>query len=180
MAESSERTDLERGIELAQQGQKEAAYASLRRALFSDGDSPELRLWLAQVAATPGESLQHLERAQELEPDNAEVAAALEQARPQPGAEPPPHGWSVEAALPAAPGAGVSRRRGRAAALRGLRGGAAARRRAGRPGPAGAGGGATGRRGARLRAAPAGDGRAGPPADAAAAARHGRAAAALR
>jgi hypothetical protein len=87
MADASAQGDLAHGIELARQGRKEAAYASLRRALFSDGDSALLRSWLAAVAPTPGESIQHLERALELEPGNSQVQASLDAARRQVGAE---------------------------------------------------------------------------------------------
>ena len=90
MADASDQGDLARGIELARQGRKEAAYASLRRALFSDGDSALLRSWLAAVAPSPGESIQHLERALELEPDNSQVLASLDAARRQVGTDTAP------------------------------------------------------------------------------------------
>jgi hypothetical protein len=92
MADASDQGDLAHGIDLARQGRKEAAYASLRRALFSDGDSALLRSWLAAVAPTPGESIQHLERALELEPGNSQVMASLDAARRQVGAENAPPG----------------------------------------------------------------------------------------
>ncbi len=90
MADASDQGDLARGIELARQGRKEAAYASLRRALFSDGDSALLRSWLAAVAPSPGESIQHLERALELEPGNSQVLASLDAARRQVGVDTAP------------------------------------------------------------------------------------------
>src|SRR5689334_12765294 len=111
MADASDQGDLARGIELARQGRKEAAYASLRRALFSDGDSALLRSWLAAVAPSPGESIQHLERALELEPDNSQVLASLDAARRQVGADTAlapglrivPPAFPSEAAPPAPP-----------------------------------------------------------------------------
>src|SRR6476646_10256093 len=89
MADAGDQGDLAHGIELARQGRKEAAYASLRRALFSDGDSALLRSWLAAVAPAPGEAIQHLERALELEPGNSQVHASLDAARRQIGTESP-------------------------------------------------------------------------------------------
>ena len=105
MADASDQGDLAHGIDLARQGRKEAAYASLRRALFSDGDSALLRSWLAAVAPTPGESIQHLERALELEPGNSQVQASLDAARRQVGAEsaPPASPRIVPPAFPSEP-----------------------------------------------------------------------------
>ncbi|HUS13845.1 MAG TPA: hypothetical protein VM536_02400, partial [Chloroflexia bacterium] len=88
MADTGQQGDMARGIALAQAGQTAAAYASLRRALFSEGDAADLRLWLAQVAPTPGERVQHLERAAALEPDHPHVATALAAARAQHPAPP--------------------------------------------------------------------------------------------
>ncbi len=86
-------TDLQRGIDLAQQGHKEAAYAHLRRALYTEGDSGTLRLWLAATAPTTAELVQHLERAASIEPTNREIAASLAEMQSRLAAEggtPPP------------------------------------------------------------------------------------------
>jgi hypothetical protein len=79
-----EPSDLARGVDLARQGQRGAAQSALRRALFTEGDSAVLRLWLAEVADDPQERLEHLERAHDLEPQSPDVVAALTAARRDP------------------------------------------------------------------------------------------------
>ncbi len=86
--------DMAQGIALAQQGRREAAYARLHKALFSEGDAAELRLWLAETAPTTAERVQHLEQAAALEPGRPQVIEALTAARAQ---------WAGEARAPVAP-----------------------------------------------------------------------------
>lgn len=82
--EGMEPSDLARGVDLARQGQRGEAQSTLRRALFTEGDSAVLRLWLAEVADDPQERLEHLERAHDLEPHSPDVVAALAAARRDP------------------------------------------------------------------------------------------------
>ena len=79
--------DMAQGIALARQGQREAAYVRLRKAIFSEGDAAELRIWLAEVSPSTAERVQHLERAAALDPDQPQVADALAAARTQWAAE---------------------------------------------------------------------------------------------
>ena len=75
MAESDDL--IEQGIAQARSGQREAAYATLRRSLYAEGDSTNLRVWLAATSPSLAEAQTHLERALELEPDNAQARNGL-------------------------------------------------------------------------------------------------------
>src|SRR2546430_1806687 len=129
MAESDDL--IEQGIAQARSGQREAAYATLRRSLYAEGDSTNLRVWLAATSPSLAEAQTHLGRALELEPDNAQapnglrwVAQQLAAGVTAPPSAPAPWAGGPAAALPAppafpgegaAPPGGRSPRRGRAA-----------------------------------------------------------------
>lgn len=85
---------VQQGIALARAGQKEQAYATLRRSLFIAGDDATLRIWLGATAPTLAEALTHLEQAVALEPYNPQAQAGLEWVHQQmeaaPAAPPPP------------------------------------------------------------------------------------------
>jgi tetratricopeptide (TPR) repeat protein len=80
---------LQEGIALARAGQKEQAYAVLRRALFITGDDATLRVWLGATAPTLEEALTHLERAVALEPGNTQAHAGVQWVQEQMGTQPP-------------------------------------------------------------------------------------------
>lgn len=83
-------TLVEQGIALARAGQKEQAYAVLRRALFNTGDDATLRIWLGATAPTLAEALTHLERAVALEPNNPQAQAGVQWVHQQMAAAPAP------------------------------------------------------------------------------------------
>ena len=98
---------LQEGIALARAGQKEQAYAVLRRTLFITGDDATLRVWLGATAPTLDEALTHLERAVALEPTNAQAQAGVQWVHQQMADQPPPAAPPAPAAPPPAGSGGL-------------------------------------------------------------------------
>lgn len=81
-------TNLRLGIQAARAGQKEEAKRYLSRVLQHDAQNIPAMLWLAFVAASPGESVALLERVLALDPHNERAKAGLQWVKSQTTPEP--------------------------------------------------------------------------------------------